>query len=52
MTKPGILHVMKLLDISYEWLAEMEELDSYEEGVVHGTQAKILDSIANLEAIL
>ncbi len=52
MTTPGILHVMRLLEIAHEWLGEMDDMDPYEDSVVSGTRAQIVDSIANLEAIL
>lgn len=43
---------MKLLEISYEWLTEMDELDGYELSVVSGTRVKIIDAISNLEGLL
>ena len=33
-------------------MAEFRGLDLYEEGVVHGNMAQVLDAISNLEALL
>ena len=48
----GIEHIIEHLWGAYLCLAELRDLDFYEEGIVHANMAQVLDIISNMEAIL
>ena len=48
----GVQHVLEHLEAAYICLAELRGLDFYEEGIVHANMAQVLDTMANMEAIL